>query len=225
MFQVSPPFYVFIRKIIMQRTYALILLFFILGIATQSVYAEGSLELTANGGSRTYLEESNSSNAGGLRRTDLYVYAKQGETINLASSAVGVNLGSIDYVAPDGTTGTCSTSVGIIANLTEELAKSYASGYCVVPVTMATEGVWKVNLVPPKGVGGINNPVQQSVSTPWVQDPNDATIAAWDIQIKSATNVNVNGRVFTNSLAMNLGGNTFTFKHVMAIPINLIRMD
>ena len=55
-------------------------------IAAPPAHAEGSKELVAHGGYRPYTERYNASTAGESRLTEIYVYAKEGETVSFGTS-------------------------------------------------------------------------------------------------------------------------------------------
>src|ERR1700712_4653722 len=98
---------------------------FLLMLPIHNLFADGSKELSTNGGYRAYLYSSNVPNASFPFPTPgtMKVYVKAGETIYVGSSAQGKGLGTINLRAPDGliySSGT-STTVGLIANRIQEL--------------------------------------------------------------------------------------------------------
>jgi hypothetical protein len=105
--------------------FAVLLLLSLLVLPPADTRAEGSSNLTPPGvGSRPFLEYRTGGPSGttnGIpRQTLIYVYANEGETINLGSSAVGRGQGRIIYTNPAGTRTTCPFNVGLIANRDQE---------------------------------------------------------------------------------------------------------
>jgi hypothetical protein len=98
-----------IRKI--AAFYFLLLLFFF----PQKNHAEGSKELTSNGGARAFLLSSYTSTTSFPFPTlgTMKVYVKAGETIYVGSSAQGINSGTINLRAPDGSIYTSGTSTTV----------------------------------------------------------------------------------------------------------------
>jgi uncharacterized repeat protein (TIGR01451 family) len=170
-------------------------------------FAEGSKELTASGGYRPYMDWRSDVSSGVPRRTTMKVYAKAGETINLASSAAGLSAGSgtINYRNPSGTPGTCGTS-GNIANRTQETNGS-GIGYtpCTVTVTAATEGVWEIDFISPNPTG-TSNPANIVATGNWTQSTSWSSVSAWDITVRSSSGIEIKGRTFANAIAWNMGG-------------------
>lgn len=197
--------------------FAIVLTFF----SVNKVFAEGSKDLYPNGatGNRAFLY----ANIDPTNYTDRFpfktrgvhfVYAKAGETIAVASSAIGVRSGSIVVTAPNG--GTPETfngpTVGRIPNRAAELAGP-GSGYtpATVTVTAATEGVWRVEFVAPVGNGlsGDIRPIDILANAAWTQPnaTNSNYIAAWDVSVRNASNVWLSGRVYTNVLNLGIRDN------------------
>ncbi|OKH30046.1 hypothetical protein NIES2119_31610 [[Phormidium ambiguum] IAM M-71] len=178
--------------------------------------AEGSRELTANGGDRPFLEYRNDQTAGIPRRGTIFVYANDNETINLGSSALGLGNGDIRYTAPNGTTGTCRVNKtgGLIADRNQEIAGPLpnAGGYtpCVINVgTDGPSGIWQIEFISPNSAS-ITDPYTNariSVNDPWTQNNNVSWIAAWDVTVRNANGQNINGRTYAKYLPFNMGGN------------------
>jgi hypothetical protein len=173
--------------------------------------AEGSKQLLNSGGNRPFIEFRNDSIAGISRRTTLQVYAKNGETINLGSSANGVASGRINYINPSGTSGQCATNVGTITNITQENAGPLpnSGGYtpCVITVNSSTEGIWQVTFVSPNQ-SSTANPTPISVTASWTQPNNVSYIAAWDITVRNSGGSEIKGRTYANYIAWNMGSGT-----------------
>ncbi|MFA6278327.1 MAG: hypothetical protein WC622_16385, partial [Pedobacter sp.] len=90
-----------------------------------------------------------------------FVYAKAGESIAVASSALGVNNGQIIVTSPDGTVfsyNVATAGVGRILNRTVELSGP-GVGYTPISigVSATSEGVWKVEFQAPVGTGNSND--------------------------------------------------------------------
>ena len=178
----------------------------------QTVHAEGSVDLTANGGFRPYLDYANSrtdKTLGYLRKTSIKVYAKEGETINMASSVVGIGQGQIVYRDPNGNPGTCSTSVGLIANRAAEVNRTYTP--CQVTVGASQTGIWEVDFVSPLPNGqdfqDLLLPIP--VGNDWTQTSQDIYVAAWDVSVTPNSNPGsqpIKGRAYANLLPLNMGG-------------------
>ena len=141
----------------------LLLLAFLFGVfsTAPSARAEGSKEMNNNAGDRTYLEYRSDNTAGSSvpRKTIVYAYANSGDKISLGSSAcgagsgtIGAGLGAIIWYAPDGKIGTnTSTTIGVIANITQEFAGPLpnAGGYTPTNLTVGAgqTGVWRIDFV------------------------------------------------------------------------------
>jgi uncharacterized repeat protein (TIGR01451 family) len=198
--------------------------FFILfSFFTQNTFAEGSKDLYPAGakGNRAFLY----ANIDGTNYTDRFpfktrgvhfVYAKAGETIAVASSAIGINGGQIVVTSPTGISNSyTSTTVGRIPNRAAELlGPSVAGGYTPVniPVSLSQEGVWKVEFVAPVGNRSSNDiiPVDVLANDPWTQQTGTGAnyIAAWDVSIRNAANMAwLSGRVYTNVLNLGIHDN------------------
>ena len=181
----------------------IVLLFFL----PQKNRAEGSKELSSNGGARAYLFSSLVGNTSFPFPTlgTMKVYVKAGETLYVGSSAQGINSGTINLRAPDGnvyTSGT-STTVGLIANRSQEVAgpSPNPGGYTpyTLTATSAQEGVWEVDFIPPTANSNEQpTPTPQVANGIWAQ-PTGPYIAAFDISVRNVANTAfLTGRVFTN---------------------------
>ncbi len=191
----------------------------LLAFFNKSAFAEGSKDLYPAGvsGNRAFLY----SNIDGTSNIVSYpfktqgthfVYAKAGENIAVASSAVGVGNGRIVVTSPTGvvTTFTASGATGIITNRANELLgpswPGYAAGYnpFTVPVNVAQEGVWKVDFWASVGANSSNGTNVQDVlaNGNWTQNSNTINVvAAWDVSVRNTTGTAwVQGRVYANVL-------------------------
>ena len=194
-------------------TTALLLLIALASFATaQPVQAEGSRNLTDNGGDRPWLQYSGdgTTTAGILRDNLLKVYVNEGDTIYLGSSAMGIGIGDILWTARDGTTGRCSVEgagAGRILNRAEEVAGAAplaAGGYtpCVVSVGAGQSGIWFVTFTAPNT--GNNNPNAIEADAPWTQRADITSIAAWDISVANAAGEEIKGRAYASYLPLTL---------------------
>ncbi|MCR5498282.1 MAG: InlB B-repeat-containing protein [Paludibacteraceae bacterium] len=147
----------------------------------------------------------------------LKVYAKEGEHIYMASSAMVMknnttkeSYGRIVWRAPDGTTGRVENvrRGGLIANRTEELAgpniNGSTSGYDAYKLTVGAgqEGVWEIDFI------GTTTTMNFSQETPsrhkindWVEDVNRPYINAFDVSVSNEDDdAFIKGRVYANVL-------------------------
>ena len=180
-------------------------MFFLLFL-TGGAFAEGSKEIAANGGYRVYLFSSTSGSLSFPFPTlgTMKVYVKAGETINVGSSAQGMDAGTVNFRAPDGSTYTsgASTTVGFIASHSQELAGPLpnAGGYTPYTVTVKAgqEGIWEIDFISQSNGVDYGNPVPIAANADWTQ-PEGLYIAAFDISVRDVTNSQfLTGRVFTN---------------------------
>ncbi len=178
--------------------------------AAQPVQAEGSRELTANGGDRAYLDARSDATSGIPRRTTIRVFARVGETINLGSSTTGLGAATISFLRPDGTGGACTPGEGFIANLSQELAgPGQLGGYTPCAVLVDQEGIWEVDFQSPNPANSAN-PTANPARAPWTQTLNDSWVTAWDATVSTGGALGsggtaLSGRVFTNYLPLNMG--------------------
>jgi uncharacterized repeat protein (TIGR01451 family) len=177
--------------------------------------AEGSKDLISSSGDRPYLEYRTATSSNITRKTTIKVFAKAGETINLASSAVGIGNGIINYKNPAGTGGTCGTQ-GNIANVTVEMDQSYTP--CIITVGALETGIWEIAFVSPDEASNLNPPPIAATAS-WTQSTGVGWVAAWDVTVRSA-GVPVIGRVFTNYLALNMGDNNRSLSSKVYIQTN-----
>ncbi len=168
--------------------------------------AEGSKELTANGGYRAYFFSSDTASSSFPFPTlgTIKVYVKAGETIYAGSSAQGFGYGTMNFRAPDGTTYTSgtSTTTGFIANRAQELAgpSPNAGGYTpfTVTATAAQEGVWEVDFISPNNGSDNGTPPPVAAGDDWEQFYSEY-ITAFDVSVRNTSNTQfLTGRVFTN---------------------------
>jgi len=196
-------------------------LFFL--FVARTLLAEGSKEITAHGGYRAYLLSSSISNLSFPFPTlgTMKVYVKAGETINAGSSAQGLNTGTINFRAPDGSTYTSgtSTTIGLIANRSQEVAGPLpnAGGYVPFTITVKAgqEGIWEVDFIAPNAANG-TNPAPIAANANWTQ-PNSQFVTAFDVTVLNNSATALTGRVFTNVFSGILGAFNIGFNGVFNI--------
>ncbi len=189
----------------------------------QNLFAEGSKEVTANGGYRAFLFSGTAGIASFPFPTlgTMKVYVKAGETINVGSSAQGIGSGTINFRAPDGTTYTSgtSTTVGLIANRAQEVAGALpnAGGYTPYTLTVKTgqDGVWEIDFVAP-GAANTTNPNPVPANAAWTQD-SGGYVTAFDVTVRNASAVSLTGRVYTNVFSGILGAFNIGFNGIFYI--------
>jgi len=176
-------------------------------------FAEGSKEINANGGYRAYLFSSPVGNSSYPFPTQgtMKVYVNVGETINVGSSVQGMNQGTINLRAPDGTTYTSGNdaTTGFIADHNQELAgpQPNVGGYkpFTVKVKAGQEGVWEIDFISNTGGQDQGNPDAIPANVAWTQ-PTGQYIAAFDVSVRNTDNTAfLKGRVFTNVFSGILG--------------------
>ncbi|MFN0256611.1 DUF11 domain-containing protein [Pedobacter ureilyticus] len=148
-----------------------------------------------------------------------FVYAKAGETIAVASSAIGYANGSIRVTRPDGTASNyTTTSARIIDRAAELLGPSWPgspAGYTpiTIPVDALTEGIWKIEFFAPRGSGNSNdiNVADVSATGNWIQPTGNTSnyVAAWDVSVRGSSGW-LTGRVYANVLNLTISGNFTT---------------
>ncbi|NEP59030.1 MAG: hypothetical protein F6K31_18745 [Symploca sp. SIO2G7] len=181
---------------------------------SQPIRAEGSRELTSNGGFRPFLDSrgDNDPVAPVPRRTTIQVYVEEGETINLGSSANGVNNGVINYTDPLGNENTCPVGDGQILTRAQEMAgpQPNAGGYnpCEVLVGAGEDGIWTIEFIGPTGAAGTQDPDDTAVNNLPAQGNNDSFVSAWDVTVRGGagnTGPEITGRAYATYLPFNMG--------------------
>lgn len=178
------------------------------------LFAEGSKEISANGGNRAYLLSSATISSSFPFPTlgTMKVYVKAGESIYVGSSAQGTSTGTINFRAPDGSTYTSGNdaNTGLIRNRAQEVAGPLpnAGGYTpfIKTVQAGQEGVWEIDFVPENnGFDLAANPTPVQANASWTQ-PAAQYITAFDVSVRNAANsAFINGRVYTNVFSGILG--------------------
>lgn len=182
------------------------------------LFAEGSINFRNYPGHRLFYNVE--------QDQQLKVYAADGEFINVGSSHVGINGGTIEVYNPNGelvATFDGSGNIAIIFNDVEELnGPTGGTGYNpgVVPVPIGQGGVWSVRLRYP-------NPQRQRFESalfngdPWTRAANQPNInifdqrvaLAWDVTVTQGGAGNnsgtpVSGRLYSNEYISILDGNS-----------------
>ncbi|MEQ7801787.1 hypothetical protein ABDJ41_18475, partial [Pedobacter sp. ASV1-7] len=150
-----------------------------------------------------------------------YVYAINGETIAVGSSAQGVSGGYIRITSPDGdvyTSTVGSKTAGHIVDREAELAGPYngsgAVGKMFKPYNVSVDetGVWRVDFYAPGGITGdglFDVPKDLGLEK-WDQTKvNINVIAAWDVSVRNGLDWHT-GRVYTNVLNLLVNSDSFT---------------
>ena len=161
-----------------------------------------------------------------------YVYAKEGETIALASSVQATNintLANIELYNPlgdkiniethTGTGNTPGTRYGHISNRAAEIAGPQLKGatgdqgnryrpiFYTVPI--GGEGIYRVEFKSTYGQNGGNINYTVAANGNWTQGTNHAGIMAWDVSVINTTNTGfMSGRVYANVLNLSNGYTT-----------------
>lgn len=147
----------------------------------------------------------------------LKVYAKEGEHIYMASSAMMVRnnttketYGKIVWRAPDGTTGSVENirRGGLIADRAEELAgpniNGSTSGYDAYKLTVGAgqEGVWEIDFIgTTTSMNFSGESAYRHKIDGWTEDPNRPYINAFDVSVSNvADDAFIKGRVYANVL-------------------------
>jgi len=195
----------------------------VLVLCAPSAHADGSRELTANGGYRPVLEAKNrvDETTGLARDNQLYVYVNAGESLLTASSAIGVGNGDIQYIRPDGTTFLLSSLAactsggtpnrGIIADVDEEVAGPSGGDNvnpgtydaCELAVPAGQSGVWGIRFIAPVTTSA--NYIASLARAAWTQPTNVGVVLAWDITVRSSGGVTIPGRSYALYFPFSMG--------------------
>ena len=198
--------------------------------------ASGSRNLTAtqqsngtwisNTGYRPYTEWYGATTAGIARHQVLKVFVNAGETLYFGSSVAGSTVagGEIVVRKADGTSVPAAslnvdagTGVGYINTRAKEMAgpnypsSGNTSGYTPLSLAVDQTGVWEFEFHSTSN--NTTNPTASlTTSDTLVANQGGGAVAAWDITVvktESGVPAAVPGRVYTNFLSMNMGGNFF----------------
>ncbi len=153
------------------------------------------------------------------------VYAKVGEHIYLASSALGIGNGKIAWRSPDGGSGQISNknNGGYIANRKQELAGPKFSGstnsdcYDAYKITVqeGQEGVWEVDFYAPDiqitNSNQLDGQGKITITGDWYENSykNSNVVSAFDISVSDEADSNlIEGRVYANVLNLYIDGSS-----------------
>lgn len=202
-------------------------------ISGSSAFAEGSAELTANGGYRPYIEWSkNVAYSNGIdslkRRQTIKVYVKAGETVYFGSSQPNAQFSREDASAldirviyPDNTVynfDVIENGVGFISGPAQErvgpngVGGVVTGGYAPLSFTAVDEGIYSFQFFSeytdanPNSVGS-NTGVPITAASEWDASKQRIGVAAWDITVVDAQGEVREGRAYANYLSLNLGNN------------------
>ncbi len=204
----------------------LITLIFLFAYPTFSGLAEGSKELTSNGGDRPFTEWTTRTNADIQRRTLIHAYVNTGENVYFGSSTHTSysNPQDIIYRSPyGGQNGTCDVingGTGHIDTRAKEVAGPLpnAGGYIPCTFVAAETGIYEFEFHAPVLDPVDNNPSPISVTANFPVDASTwGSVAAWDVTVRSATGTYIPGRVYANLIAMNMGRNNFNVTTIVTI--------
>jgi len=223
------------------KCFSRLLLFVLLFLSTwmQDACADGSKDLykgTASAGQIRASLRASTSRSTSFPYANLgthYVYAKKGERITMASSAMVNNtLARIKLTKPGQTTPITfvptAANTGRITTRTTEVAGpnlfgasgSYTPYY--YEVLDGEDGIFKVEFVATGGESatGVARPID-IYSANWTQDTGNtiSTILAWDVSvINTNNNAFVNGRVYTNVINLDINDNTaYSFHGILHV--------
>lgn len=218
--------------------------------APSIAHAEGSADLTENGGFRPYIEwlksASWSSGTSTLpRRQVIKAYATVGETIYFGSSVSNamssVWMGDstakdIRVTTPNGTVlnyDVLRDSVGYISQSQEPLGpvQITAGGYDAFALDAPETGVYEFRFFSPSRAENSIGRVLTDSASPWNVDEvrgQGSGIAAWDITVAkdvSGTKMAIPGRVFANYLTMTLGSNDYASRDFLNSVVHVLTAD
>ncbi len=179
--------------------------------------ADGSKELNARTGYRSYLIQASEDQLTGILLSNrFYVYMEPGERMLLGSSAIGIGEGDIRVITPDGITKTClevfgdarEPLAGRIMNLDQEQAGPDPKSGGYIPCTFVNEspasGIWEVQFLSPHPASWKSSrPLPAQVD--WRQASDVNTIAAWDVTVQGDRGMEQSGRVFAEQIPLHFG--------------------
>ncbi|MCI3921402.1 Ig-like domain-containing protein [Paenibacillus sp. TRM 82003] len=170
--------------------------------------------MTSNGGDRPFLEWDTKLQLSGIdRMSKLSVYVKYGETVYFGSN-VYESFDGKDIVVTRPHSGTqvldvLSNGAGQINTRAKEAGPSplYSGGYQPLEITASDprdEGWWGVEFHGPVDSG---NPEAMAVTSLPAGTGKGSNAAAWDVTVVGTDLLEKKGRLFTYSLALNMGDN------------------
>lgn len=217
--------FLFFQQSTLKRWRFIISCLFLFFLYSTSLFGEGSKEIAANGGYRAFLFSSITGSLSFPFPTlgTMKVYVKSGETINVGSSTQGMGAGTINLRSPDGKSYTsgASTTIGLIANHSQELAGPLPNtgGYMPYTIKVGTgqDGVWEIDFISQSNGIDMGNPAPVAANADWIQAPGQY-IAAFDVSVRDAANTQfLIGRVFTGVFSGILGAFNVGFNGIFNI--------
>jgi len=216
-------------SIIRHNAFLFLTIAFLFGVKS-SIWAEGSKDFVNYPGNRMFLDTRD--------EQQLKVFVKDGETINLGSSHLGIDSGFIKVYNPNGVlvlTFDGQAGLGIIHNNIEELGGPTGggtvngSGYipATVPIPNGEGGVWTIVF----GYPTYSNASFANIlnNTPWTRAVNQPVsrrvVLAWDITVSGAGGAGnmggplLEGRVYSNEHISLLNGNSTSGNPISTSPI------
>jgi hypothetical protein len=207
------------------------LLFSLLFTSAAPTFADGTRELGTNGGKRALTEWRTGKTVTFLRRTLLEVYAKAGETLYLGSSGVDVlpfaggstvlsdivvwNPGvisdkqAVSLPSPSFSCKSDQPGKGKLTTRTQELAGPLpnVNGYDPCVFVVPATGVYSIAIYGPDGPSGNNDGEAGTIDAPDITSAQRSGVSMWDITVRDSVGTEKPGRVFSDYLALNTGGN------------------
>lgn len=144
-----------------------------------------------------------------------YVYAVEGETIAVASSAQNIGMGRVRLTAPDGMEyETAANDVGRILQFEGSTRKAELAGPRVgyipfeISVSSGQSGIWRVEFDAPDDseiTAAIVGPPNVRADDEWTQNTEGSLISAWDVSVRNISNTAwLVGRVFVSVLQLHI---------------------
>ncbi|WP_144062689.1 T9SS type B sorting domain-containing protein [Sphingobacterium paucimobilis] len=182
-----------------------------------SVFGEGSKDLYPDKveGNRAFLVSLPVGRDAFANRAAHYVYAVEGETIAVASSAQNIGQGRIWITSPDGIQyQTDANDVGRIVAMDGSSRKAELAGPRIgytpfeVPVGMGQTGIWSIEFRSPdddpRSIALTEVPSVKA-DADWTQHRIGSLIAAWDVSVRNRDNTAwLAGRVFVSILQLHI---------------------
>ncbi|WP_210353284.1 Ig-like domain-containing protein [Sphingobacterium tabacisoli] len=152
-----------------------------------------------------------------------YVYAVEGETIAVASSAQNIGMGRIKLISPDGLKyETAANDVGRILEFEGSSRKAELAGPRVgyipfeISVASGQSGIWRVEFGAPDDIeanAAIITPPNIKADGEWTQNIEGSLISAWDVSVRNNSNTAwLTGRVFVSVLQLHISRESLAYK-------------
>lgn len=184
---------------------------------TNTVLGEGSKDLYPKDvkGNRAFLVSQPFERSVFSNQASHYAYAKEGETIAVASSAQNIGQGRIILTAPDGKIyHTKSDNIGQIGSLNGSTRAAELAGPVIgytpyqVSVGAGQSGIWRIEFTSPDNDfynASLIEPYNIRADGDWIQNSEGSLIAAWDISIRNVGSTTwLTGRIFMSVLQLHL---------------------